>query len=93
MELGLRPDGGVPPAVAEQRGLADELARPELLHHLSLNMFCQYIYLWMYVLPAAHLHRWTTLPAWSGKKTSAVPCVMKYIEYPISPWAARRWRV
>ena len=24
----------------------------------GLNMFCQYINLWMYVIPAADLHRW-----------------------------------
>ena len=24
--------------------------------HLALNMFCQYIYLWMYVIPAADLY-------------------------------------
>ena len=32
---------------AEQRGRADL--------HLALNMFCQYIYLWVYVIPAADL--------------------------------------
>ena len=25
---------------------------------LALNMFCQYIYLWMYVTPAADLYDW-----------------------------------
>ena len=35
---------------------------PELLRrHLALNMFCQYIYLWMYGIPAADLYRWRHL--------------------------------
>ena len=37
-------------------GLRDE-ARPLALG-LALNMFCQYIQLWMYVTPAADLYRW-----------------------------------
>ena len=28
---------------------------------LALNMFCQYIYLWMYVIPAADSYRWRPL--------------------------------
>ena len=50
-------------ALQEQlaRGLLEGRAPAELvllvLRHLSLNIFCQYIYLRMYVIPAADLQR------------------------------------
>ena len=30
--------------------------------HLALNRFCQYINMWLYVIPAADLHRTTSAP-------------------------------
>ena len=36
-------------------------ARVEPLPVLALNMVCQCIHLWMYVIPAADLHRWRHL--------------------------------
>ena len=41
-----------------QDGAVLALALLALRDHLALNMLCQYIQLWMYVIPAADLHRW-----------------------------------
>ena len=39
-------------------GVRRALVHPDEDRDLALNMFCQYMYMWMYVIPAADLHRY-----------------------------------